>query len=110
MLFRSTASNYVLAFDNTNGLTTGVAASVISANPVSIPVTISDDKGNILQRSTIALQGHGHVSFLLSSNFPVTANGRGTVEFANPTGAQVAVIGLRAKADGTLTTIPTLAK
>ena len=105
-----TASSYVLAFDNTNGLTTGVAASVISANPVSIPVTISDDKGNILQRSTIALQGHGHVSFLLSSNFPVTANGRGTVEFANPTGAQVAVIGLRAKADGTLTTIPTLAK
>ena len=53
------AAKYVLAFDNTNGLTTGVAASVIGANPVNIPVTIRDDQGNVSQRSTIALQGHG---------------------------------------------------
>ena len=38
------------------------------------------------------------------------ANARGMVEFLVPTGGKISVIGLRAKGDGTVTTIPVLAK
>ncbi|MEQ1948311.1 MAG: hypothetical protein ABL995_14055 [Bryobacteraceae bacterium] len=105
-----TPTSFVLAFDNTNDLTTGVALSVVSANSVNIPVKINDDTGATLQTTGITLGGHGHVSFLLPNNFAAAQNKRGTVEFTVPSGAQIAVIGLRAKADGTLTTIPMLVK
>ena len=106
---RSPAS-FNLIFDNTNALTTGVAVANSSANPVNITARIYDDTGAQLQSVPITLGARGHQSFLLPSAYPVTANKRGMVEFAIPTGSGISVIGLRAKADGTLTTIPVLVK
>ena len=40
----------------------------------------------------------------------MTANKRGMVEFVVPQGGKISAIGLRAKNDGTLTTIPVLTK
>jgi hypothetical protein len=66
--------------------------------------------GTLLQTASINLAGRGHTSFLLPNNYTVTANKRGMVEFVVPSGGKISAVGLRAKADGTLTTIPVLTK
>jgi len=105
-----TPASFVLIFDNTNGLTTGVALQVVSAAAANINVIIRDDAGTQIGSDTISLPGHGHVSFLLPSKYAIAGNKRGMVEFVVPQGARISAVGLRAKADGTLTTIPVLTK
>jgi hypothetical protein len=60
--------------------------------------------------ATISLVAHGHTSFMLPDHYLAAAGKRGMVEFAVPQGVGISVIGLRAKSDGTLTTIPVLTK
>ena len=106
-----TASAYVLAFDNTNGVLTGVAITNVSASASSIPVIIRDDKGNSLSTTFLSLPANGHTSFVLSDpavGFPVTANQRGTIEFDAPGGSQISVLGIR-YTGGTITTLPSIA-
>lgn len=106
-------NSFVLVFDDTNGLTTGVALANLNAGSANITARIYDDAGTLLETDSINLGGHAHTSFLLpdpTSGFPVTANKRGMVEFVVPQGGKISAIGLRAKNDGTLTTIPVLTK
>jgi hypothetical protein len=106
-----TPASFVLVFDDTHGLTTGVALSNAATSGVNVAVKIYDDAGNLLQTTSANVAGKGHTSFLLPSNYPLTANKRGMVEFVVPAGGQIALIGLRAKGDaGTLTTIPVLVR
>ena len=105
-----TPNSFVLVFDDTN-LTTGVALASTFGLSVSITATFRDDTGaQIGIPATIPLAAHGHTSFLLPDRFQAAVNKRGMVEFAVPSGAGISVIGLRAKSDGTLTTIPVLTK
>ena len=99
---------YILAFDNTGGLTTGVALANISDEPAFVPVLIRDDTGTRVLSTTISLPANGHTSFLLPDKHKVTSGKRGTMEFDTPSEGQISVVGLRAKNDGTLTTIPVL--
>jgi hypothetical protein len=106
------APSYVLAFDNTNGLVMGVALVNVSAASAIIPVIIRDDTGFVIstQGASISLVGNGHSSFVLSTQFPVTLNKRGTIEFDTPAGGQISVLGLRfTPPNNALTTIPALA-
>jgi hypothetical protein len=103
------APSYVLAFDNTNGVLTGVAVENLSAQSANIPVVLRNDAGAQIGSGSIALYGSGHTSFVLSTQFPATANIRGTVEFDAPGGGQISALGIRYTPTGTLTTIPTLA-
>lgn len=103
------ASSYLLAYDNTNSVVTGVAIATISSGGEAIPVVIRDDTGTQIATSSISFNANGHTSFVLSTQFPVTANRRGTIEFDTPTGAQISVLGIRYTPPGTLTTIPALA-
>jgi hypothetical protein len=107
-----TPASYVLVFDNTGGLTTGVALANGSTAAAAVTVNIYDDLGTLLQTGTINLSGHAHTSFLLpdAARFPISANQRGLVEFVVPQGAQISAIGLRATGNGTLTTIPVLTR
>jgi hypothetical protein len=106
------ASSYLLAFDNTNGALTGVAVENVSAQSATIPLIIRDDAGTRIFSGTLpALNANGHTSFVLSTQFPSTANVRGTMEFDAPdfpTPGHVSVLGIR-YTGGTLTTIPILA-
>jgi hypothetical protein len=126
------AGAYLLAFDNTNGTATGVAISDISTaqaaavssqiNGVGIPlaalfvpVILRDDTGAQIGTGSIPLAANGHTSFVLASQFPVTAGIRGTVEFDTPgfgsgTPAQISVLGIRSPPALTFTTLPALAK
>jgi hypothetical protein len=109
------ARSYLLAFDNTAGLTLGVAVANISAQNASIPVVIRSDTGTVISApgAAISLAGNGHTSFGLADpveGFPVTANLRGTIEFDTPAGGRISVLGLRfTPPNNALTTIPALA-
>jgi NHL repeat len=106
------ASSYLLAFDNTNGVVLGVALANVSAQAANVPVVIRDDSGAQTATGAIALEANGHTSFVLSSQFPATANGRGTIEFDTPVSGRISVLGIRTTplgASTTLTTIPALA-
>ena len=102
--------SFVLVFDDTDGIATGVALANVMNSPANTIVNVRDDTGALLQTGSINLAAHGHTSFLLSAAYASAANVRGMVEFLVPTGWKIGVIGLRAKADRTVTTIPVLAK
>ncbi len=104
------ASSYLLAFDNTNSVVLGVALANIAAQPVEVAVIVRDDAGVQIGSGSIPLPANGHASFGLSDRFPVTANQRGTIEFATPLPGQISTLGIRSTPPGTLTTIPALTK
>jgi hypothetical protein len=88
------ASSYLLPFDNTNNVLTGVALGNVSSQAASIPVVVRDDTGKQIGASTtIPLNAFGHTSFVLSQS----------------PGGQISVLGIRYTPPGTLTTIPALA-
>jgi hypothetical protein len=106
-----TPNSFVLVFDDTNGLTTGVALASNFGLQVNVTATFRDDTGSqIGVPQSITLPSHGHQSFLLPDLLQAAAGKRGTVEFLAPPGQGFSVIGLRARSDGTLTTIPVLTK
>ena len=104
------ANAYVLAFDDTNGIATGLALANVSQQAVSVPVILRDDTGTNLGTARINLAPLGHTAFILADRYPSVAAKRGTVEFDTPTGAQISALGLRGTASGAVTTIPVLAK
>jgi len=106
------ASSYLLSFDNTNGLVLGVAVENLSAAGAVIPVVIRDENGVVISAPgvSISLGGNGHTAFVLSTQFPVTANILGSIEFDTPAGGRISVLGLRfTPPNNALTTIPALA-
>ncbi len=104
------ASSYVLPFDNTGGIATGVAVSNTSWQVVSVPVIIRDDTGAQIGTSAIPLAPNGHGAFVLANQFPQTEGIRGTLEFTTPAGAQISVLGIRSPPTHTFTTLPTLTR
>jgi hypothetical protein len=110
-LERRNAMSYVLAFDNTGDLATGLAIANLASVQASVGVVIRDDTGKQIGTGTIILPPQGHNSFLLTDStlgFPITAGKRGTVEFETPEGGQISVLGLRANGNA-LTSLPVLA-
>jgi hypothetical protein len=111
------ASAYVLPFDNTGGVSTGVAIANLASAAVKVNVVMRNDVGAQIGTGSIALAAQGHSSFMLadsSSGFPVTAAVRGTVEFDTPKGGQISVLGLRVNpipnsSGFALTSLPVLA-
>ncbi len=107
------ANAYIIAFDNTGGTATGIAVNAVSSGNVNILVTVRDATGATIASDTITLNANGHYAFTLASDrYPVTANSRGTIEFATPANASIGALGIRmpAGAAHTYTTLPALAK
>lgn len=106
------ASSYVLAFDNTGALATGLAVANLANSSATIPVIIRDDTGAQIDFEAVpTIPAQGHNSFMLTDatqGFPVTAGKRGTIEFSTPKGGQISVLGLRANG-AAITTLPVLA-
>ncbi len=114
------APSYLLAFDDTGNTATGIAVNTVSASsqPVTIPVVVRDDAGNMLAQHNLLVPANGDFSGNLAQFsatlgailFPETANIRGTLEFDAPLGVQIGVIGIRTPPANTYTTLPALAK
>jgi hypothetical protein len=100
----------VLAFDNTSGTQNGVALANVSMLPGDFKVVIRDDAGVETQTGTLRLDARGHTAFVLSSQYPVTSQRRGTIEFRPPSGSDVSLLGLRFAPSGAFTTIPVMTK
>ena len=104
------APSYLLAFDNTNDLSLGVAVDNVAASAGNVGVIVRDDTGAQLTTGSLAVLANGHTSFVLATQYPVTAGKRGTIEFDTPPGGQISVLGIRfTPPNNALTTIPALA-
>jgi len=101
------AGMYILAFDNTNGLATGVALANESSQAANITVILLDDTGAPIGTNAISLAAAGHTSFMLAQSYPATAGKRGMAEFVTPSGGQISLLGLRANGNA-ITTVPIL--
>ena len=101
------ASSYLLSFDNTGSLSTGVAIANLATQDANVNAIIRDDSGTTIGTESISVPAQGHISFTLISTYPVTAGMRGTIEFDTPAGGQINVLGLRANGPA-LTTVPVL--
>jgi hypothetical protein len=104
------ASAYLVAYDNTSGVATGVAVNNASNAAISIPAIIRNESGTQIGTSTIPLAPNAHTSFVLATQFGATANIRGTIEFDAPSGATIGVVGIRVPPAVTLTTLPALSR
>ena len=102
------AGAYVLAFDNTAPLATGVAIANLSNQAANVGMILRDDAGNTLQTTTIPVPANGHYAFVLGGVYPLAAGRRGTVEF-DSAGAQISVLGIRANGNA-FTSIPVLTR
>ena len=100
--------SYVVAFDNTGSLATGVAIASVDLSPIDVSVVVRDDNGGVLQTATIPLSAGAHTSFLLNQQFPATAGRRGTVRFTAPSFGSIHVLAIRTNGPA-LTTLPVLA-
>jgi hypothetical protein len=103
------ANAYVLSYDNTNGLATGLAVANLTGSAATVQVILRDDAGTNLGTQTITLPAQGHTSFILTQNYSAVANKRGTVEFDTPPGQPISVLGIRANG-ALVTTLPVLAR
>ena len=102
------APAYVLAYDNTTPLATGVAVANLSNQTVTMGLILRDDTGAVLQATSLQLPANGHSAFVLGTNYPQTAGKRGTVEFTSAS-AQISVLGIRANGNA-FTSIPVLTR
>ena len=103
------AQSYTLAFDNTNGLATGLAISNSAAQNVNVTVTVLDQNGNQIASGVVQLAARGHSSFVLTDKFPDAANRYGTITLNSLPGSQINATGIRANSSGAFTGIPMLA-
>ena len=106
-----TPSSFVLPFDNTSGLSTGVAvANGSDTLAATIQVTARDASGTALLLEEIPLPVNGHTSFMLATQYPSLAGVLGSIEFHNVSGGSISVLGLRMNQSGSLTSVPAEAK
>ena len=100
------AARYVLAFDNTNGLTTGLALANGSSQTVLVEVHIRDETGALLESAFIGLAGQAHTSFMLPDKYPSAAGRRGSIDFSPSPKQLISVFGLRVRPDHVISAIP----
>lgn len=99
------APSYVLAFDNTDELQTGVAISNVSAQDATISLIVRDESGRQIATYSESLWAWAHASFMLTK-YRETAGIRGTVEVVTPAGGRISVLGLRVNHGIAITTLP----
>jgi sugar lactone lactonase YvrE len=98
-----------LPFDNTGGFVTGVAVANLSSSGATVTATVLDLNGNQIGTYSLQLNAYGHTSFLFPTQFAVSANLQGIVQFSNTNGGNLAGVGLRASTTtGTFTSIPVI--
>jgi serine/threonine-protein kinase len=99
------APSYVLAFDNTGELQTGVAIANASAQDATLSLIVRDETGRQIATHSESLYAWGHTSFMLTK-YTETAGIRGTVEAFTPVGGRISVLGLRVNHGIAITTLP----
>jgi hypothetical protein len=109
------ANSYVVTYDNINGNGTAIAMVNTTAQTVIANVTITiggavgattDGLGD--GTDSFKLPPHAYIAFFTASQFPDTANNRGTLTFSTGTPGQLSVLGLRFNSTNAFSSIPAL--
>ena len=89
------SDHFVLLFDNT-AFVTGIAIANpnLGGGTVSIPVTIRNERGQIIDQEFIVLGVDSHTAFSVPDKWPATIGQRGAIEFLT-SGFGVGALGLR---------------
>jgi hypothetical protein len=88
------SGHFVLLFDNTSSFVSGIAIANPSGSTVSIPVTIRDESGQIIDQQFIGLGPFAHTAFNAPDKWLSTARRAGAIEFLT-SGFGVGALGLR---------------
>jgi hypothetical protein len=102
------ATSYVVAFDNTNGASTGIAIANTDTSSATVPITVYDRTGAQIATDAVVLPAHGQVAYVLTDRTAVAANTAGSVQVSTP-GRAISVLGVRYPVSGAFTTIPVVA-
>jgi hypothetical protein len=88
------SGHFVLLFDNTSSFASGIAIANPTNTSVSIPVTIRDETGQIIDQQFIALGPFAHTAFNSPDRWLSTVGRAGAIEFLT-SGFGVGALGLR---------------
>jgi|SRR5579864_5468367 len=88
------SGHFVLLFDNTSSFVSGIAIANPTNTSVSIPVTIRDETGQVIDQQFIALGPFAHTAFNSPDRWPSTIGNAGGIEFLT-SGFGVGALGLR---------------
>lgn len=95
LLETSSSQRFYLAFNNTNGSTTGVALVNPQTHPVTVNVQFHDLNGLPLSNGTFTMAPMEHTSFMLADKYPALANVVGTALFTTDSAADaIAALGI----------------
>jgi virginiamycin B lyase len=108
-------SGNVIPFDNTNGLSTGIALENMSGSEVGVSIAYYNDAGSLIFTDAgEELAPYGHTSFVVAARTFQTANMRGAAVIGpclptpNPFCPITSNLGIRYTPPGTLTTVAPL--
>jgi hypothetical protein len=108
---RCGGSGYVLPYDNTAGLQTGVAiANRSAAADADLELVFRDPSGAVFFEDSLSVRVRGHVSFNLGEKYPDVAGRRGALEIRNRSADGIGVLGLRFNPSGSIAALPVIAK
>ena len=96
----------ILAYDNSEGFSTGVAMVNTGADRVFLVAVVRDESGLVLGQYGIPLIARGHTAFVVGERLPASKGRRGSIEFQHPGNGTVTGLGLRFSASGSFTSIP----
>ena len=103
------SSSFLMPYDGTGGLQTGVAlANLASTQTATINATILDEFGHQIGTGSVTLPAGGHIAFMLSDKFAATTANRGTILFSSAASTNITGLGLRVYPTGGFTSIPKL--
>ena len=95
----------VIYFDNSTVFTTSVAVANPNGAAEDLKLLFRDVNGVALGSATISLPPHGQATARTPSQFPFSADQRGTIEFTAG-GQEIAVLGLRFNSNGGVVALP----
>jgi len=106
-----TPSAFVVPFNNTNDMVTGVAiANGSDTAAANIAILVRDASGRQLLTDALPLPVRGHSFFALTTRYPSLIGLRGSVEFRDANGGTISVLGLRFNPSGSFTSVPAEAR
>ncbi|MGH7972260.1 MAG: hypothetical protein ACREIC_26410, partial [Limisphaerales bacterium] len=101
----SSATRFLVPFDNTNGLVTAIAIANPNSTSQSVAVGIQTAGGAANQASPLNIPANGHMAFVFPQQFSATNGQSGLAEFYSPNG-NISILALRANPTGAFTTAP----
>lgn len=102
---------FVLPYDNSGGVRTGIAIANQSPDSLAnLTLLLRDEAGSTISTESMSLPSRGHTSFVAIERFPVLMDRRGTIEVRNDSGGAISVLGLRFNPSGSFTSVPVIAK